>query len=134
VSIDQLLTPEGFGGTLSAAWSPIDDRIALVERVDGDHHALWIIGADGSNPTKLVEFRSATYGGVDWMPGGRAIVYSALDDGRMQLYALPIAGGEPTRLTADDAGLIHPQASPDGRWIAATRIDRLIELRRLDLR
>lgn len=134
VGIDPLPLPDGFGGTLLAAWSPRDDRLAVVERIEGERQALWVLSVDGTTAERLLEFRSRTYGGVDWTPDAATIVYAALADGRMQLFAIPSGGGESRQLTHDDAGLIQPQVSPDGRWIAATRIDRSKELRRMQLR
>ena len=51
----------------------------------------------------------------------------------MQLFRVPAGGGEPVQLTADDANLLHPRVSPDGRWVAATRLRQTKELRRLEL-
>jgi len=84
---------------------------------------------------KLVAFASWTYGGLDWTPDGRTIVYGALaDDGsRMQLFRIPAAGGSPLQLTHDSASVLPPQVSPDGRWIAATRLVHRKVLRRLHL-
>lgn len=130
VRIERLSLPPGFHGTLLAAWSPGGDEIALVERIGAAQQALWVVGADGDASEKLLEFRSTTYGGVDWTPDGRYLVYGALSGGRMQLFSVPRAGGTPRQLTQDDVGLLHPQVSPDGRWIAATRPYRSKELRR----
>jgi len=49
----------------------------------------------------------------------------------MQLFAIPAAGGTPRRLTNDEAHILHPQVSPDGRFIAATRLVHRIEVRRM---
>ncbi|HXE76321.1 MAG TPA: hypothetical protein VNN18_11915 [Candidatus Xenobia bacterium] len=62
-----------------------------------------------------------TYGGLDWTPNGKAIVYSALAGGRMRLLAIPRSGGAPVQLAQEPATLLDPQVSPDGRWIACTR-------------
>jgi len=127
---DLLPLPEGFGGTRFAAWSPIDERIAIIEDRQGEEQVLWVISADGSGAKRLMEFRSVTYGGIDWTPDGSRLVFSALAGGRMQLFEVPSTGGEAIQLSHDSAGLLHPQVSPDGRWIAATRVHRSIELRR----
>jgi Tol biopolymer transport system component len=124
------LMPEGVESSVLAAWSPLGGEIALVEKIEGSLHALWILSVDGARAQRLLEFRSSTYGGVDWTPDGGRLVFSALADGRMQLFVLPRAGGEPEQLTNDGASLIHPQVSPDGQWIAATRVHRAKELRR----
>jgi Tol biopolymer transport system component len=130
IHTDSLPLPSGFGGTLYSAWSPTDDRIAVIEDRQGDEQALWVMNADGSDPEQLTEFRSLTYGGIDWTSDGNWLVFSALAGERMQLFEIPVTGGEPTQLSHDSAGLLHPQVSPDGRWIAATRVERSIELRR----
>jgi Tol biopolymer transport system component len=111
----------------------VEDEIAFVQRIAGERQALWVVAPDGSGARRIVEFRSSTYGGLDWTPDGQRLVYAALADGRMQLFAVPGAGGTPERLTDDPANLIHPQVSPDGRWIAATRLERSKQLRRIPL-
>jgi Tol biopolymer transport system component len=76
---------------------------------------------------------SSTYGGLDWTPDGKTIVYSGLDGERQQIFVVPRSGGSPRRLTDDPASLMHPQVSPDGRWIACTRMSQSKEIRRLKL-
>ncbi len=51
----------------------------------------------------------------------------------MQLFAIPRAGDSPRRLTNDPSNLFHPQVSPDGRWIARTRMQQAKEIWRLKL-
>ncbi len=133
VDLERLSLPDGFNGTLLAAWSPLGGEIAVVERIQGEQQALWVLSVDGEVSEKLLDIRASTYGGVDWTPDGQRLVYAALSDGRMQLYSLPRSGGQPQQLTRDRASLIQPQVSPDGRWIAATRVYRSKELRRLRL-
>lgn len=133
VNAERLALPPGFRGTLLAAWSPKGEEIALVERVEGQHQALWITSLDGARAEKLLEFRSSTYGGVDWTPDGEHLIFGALADDRMQLFSLHRSGKDLEQLTEDPASLIQPQVSPDGRWIAATRLHRAKELRRQPL-
>jgi Tol biopolymer transport system component len=130
LSVERLPLPEGVESSLLAAWSPLGGEIALVERAGRSRHALWILSVDGTQAEKLLEFPSSTYGGVDWTPDGQQLVFSALEEGRMQLFVLPRVGGEPRLLTDDSESLIHPQVSPGGRWVAATRARRAKELRR----
>ncbi|NIP60726.1 MAG: hypothetical protein GWM92_20125 [Gemmatimonadetes bacterium] len=133
VSIDRLPLPEGFGGTVLAAWSPVADELAVVERIRGRRHALWLVGPDGSGARRLFEFEASTYGGVDWTPDGGTLVYGALADSRMQLFAHDLARGESTQLTDGADDLMHPQVSPNGEWIAASKLRHVKELRRLRL-
>ena len=116
------------------AWSPAGAEIAIEEAMGGGRHALWVIRSDGTAPRKLVDYPMRTYGGVDWTSDGKTLIYTALTGTRMQLFAIPAAGGLPRRLTSDAAHILHPQVSPDGRWIAATRLVHTIQVRRLRLR
>jgi Tol biopolymer transport system component len=121
--------PPEISGAEMVAWSPAGEEIAIEEAMGGGRHALWIIRADGTAPRKLVDYPMRTYGGVDWTPDGKTLIYSALSGNRMQLFAIPAAGGLPRRLTSGSAHILHPQVSPDGRWIAATRLVHTIQVR-----
>ena len=127
----RLPLPAALTGAEMAAWSPAGEEIAIEEAVPGGRHALWVIRSDGTGARKLVDYPMRTYGGVDWTPDGKTLIYSALSGARMQLFAIPAAGGMPRRLTSDTAHLLHPQVSPDGRWIAATRLTHEIQVRRM---
>ncbi|HJU68405.1 MAG TPA: hypothetical protein VJ650_09155 [Gemmatimonadaceae bacterium] len=129
----RLPLPAGLTGAEMVAWSPTGEEIAVEEALAGGRHALWVMRSDGSAARKLVDYPMRTYGGVDWTPDGKTLIYSALSGTRMQLFAIPAAGGTPRRLTSDSAHLLQPQVSPDGRWIAATRIAHVIEVRRMRL-
>lgn len=134
-SVDQrrLALPRDVGGTLLASWSPTGSEIALVARETGEEQALWVVSADGRSPRKITTFRNTTYGGIDWSPDGQSLVYSAMASGRLQLFRIAPVGRSATQLTHDPADLLHPQVSPDGRWIAATRIVHGKGLRRRPL-
>lgn len=134
ISSGRLRLPVGPSGAEMAAWSPTGEEIAIEEATGGGRHALWVIRSDGTGGRKLVDYPMRTYGGVDWTPDGKTLIYSALTGSRMQLFAIPAAGGIPRRLTSASAHLLHPQVSPDGRWIAATRLTHVIEVRRMSLR
>ena len=133
--IPLMTLPPGVESSLLAAWSPVGDEIAMVERIEGRLQALWILNLEGGRPERLLEFEASTYGGVDWTPDGQHLVYAALAGDRMQLFSVPRARPNASRqLTSDGASLVQPQVSPDGRWIAATRLTRSKQLRRLALR
>jgi len=134
VSIERLPLPDGFGGTVLAAWSPVTDELAVVERVEGVRHAMWLMRPDGSRARRLFGFEASTYGGVDWTPDGRTLVYGALADARMQLFAYSIEDGAPTQLTEGIDDIVHPQVSANGEWIAASKLRHVKELRRMPLR
>jgi dipeptidyl aminopeptidase/acylaminoacyl peptidase len=134
ISVDRLPLPEEVKNISWSAWSPAGDEIAVVESLENNRQVIWIIDLDGGVPERLVEFDSSTYGGLDWAPDGRSLVYGALVGARMQIFSVQRAGGEPRQLTHADTNLMHPQVSPDGRFIACTRMDQAKELRRTPLR
>ena len=130
---DPLPLPGSVKNATQESWSPRGDEIALEERGEGDSRALWVISLDGKRAEKLAEYTSSTYGGLDWTPDGKTIVYGALAGKRMQIFAVQRSGGPPRQLTDDPADLMHPQVSPDGRWIACTHISQSKEIWRLKL-
>ena len=54
--------------------------------------------------------------------GSKNIIYSALAGEGLQLFSVPRASGASQQLTHDSGNLMDPRVSPDGRWIACTRI------------
>ena len=118
----RLPLPGGVTGTRLVSWSPKGDEIAFVAQEDPGRQALWVVSPEGRNPRRLVEYDNWTYGGLDWTPDGQTIVFGALASGRDQVFRIPRTGGVATPLTSDPASVMHPQVSPDGRWIAATRL------------
>jgi eukaryotic-like serine/threonine-protein kinase len=53
-----------------------------------------------------------------WSPNGQRIAFWALDTGsRRTIWTLPVAGGNPTRVTDDDNLNWNPVWSPDGRYL-----------------
>lgn len=124
LSLERLPLPEEVPSATMPAWSPDGDEIALEAQTGRGEREIWLVRPDGSAPRRLIGYESRTYGGLDWTPDGRFLVYAALADERMQLFRIPREGGAPERLTHDDANLLHPRVSPDGRWIAASRLIR----------
>jgi hypothetical protein len=116
-----------------AAWSPAADEVALESDLGGGRHALWVVNTAGTSARRLTDYPMRTYGGVSWAPDGQTLVYAALSEGRMQIFAIPAAGGQPRQLTDDTANLFTPRVSPSGTLIAATRLSHRKEIRRIRL-
>jgi Tol biopolymer transport system component len=131
--VERLPLPDPIKNATWLSWSPRGDEIAFEERAGGNRRILWVVDTDGKRAEKLAEYASSTYGGLDWTPDGKTIVYGALAGERMQIFVVPRSGGSPRQLTNDAANLMHPQVSPDGHWIACTRMDQTKEIRRKKL-
>ena len=128
-----LKLPDEISGSVSGVYSPISDDVLFVERLNPETQRLWVMLAAGE-VEQVIEFTSYTRGGAAWTPDGESIVYSALVDEKMQLFLVSRFGGESQQLTAEPANVLHAQISPDGLWIAATRLSQKKEIRRLPLR
>jgi Tol biopolymer transport system component len=122
--------PQGVVSTETIAWSPDGATLAVESKGEGDRRALWLLEARGGAGRRLHEYASATFGGVDFTPDGRRLVFGALADGRMQIHALDLETRDVVQLTRDPDGAFLPQVSPDGRWVAATSIRHVRQVTR----
>jgi len=110
--------------------------LALEDVGSPTEHALWIVSKndpDKERARKVVSFPSDTYGGFSWQPDGKALVYAALERGRMQIFTVPVSGGTPKRVTDGQGNYLNPRVSPDGRWIAFSHMETVLTLRRTRL-
>jgi len=106
-----------------AVWSPRGDEIAVEDAVSPTERVLWIVSKDGSRLQKVISFSSETYGGIDWSPDGKMLYYSALEGGRMKIFAVSRNGGPARKLSEGPGNYLHPRVSPDGRWIACSQLE-----------
>ena len=99
-----------------SVWSPDDQRIAFVSERDGSPQ-VYIMNADGSNPTRLTQG-----GAVDqlptWSPDGTRIAFQTNRDGNNEVYVMNADGSNPTNLTQSPAADEFPAWSPGGDQIA----------------
>lgn len=88
-----------------------------------------LIAADGSQEPVQLTSGDFTHNGQTWTPDSTGIIFAANRhadaDHRpwaVDLWYLPVKGGQPQRLTPGDGGITPatPAVSPDGRWIAFT--------------
>jgi Tol biopolymer transport system component len=122
VKAEKLPLPSEIRSAVWPAWSPDGQEIAIEDDRGGEDRSLWTIHLDGSQAEKLLDYKGTAHDGLDWMPDGKSIIYSALADGRLQLFDVSYIGGAPQPLSRDSANLLHPKISPDGKWIACTRL------------
>jgi Tol biopolymer transport system component len=107
-----------------------DGRIAVATdyrgREIGTDVVVRILSSDGSSITTPALPHIAPFGHQDpvWSPDGTAIYYvqNGISEGSSssRIIRYNIAKKSTTRI--GDKGLVQPAISPDGRWIAATRI------------
>jgi Tol biopolymer transport system component len=127
VSKKELSFPAEIGNPDGLAFSPSGTEIALL-----GGEAIWLQDTEKGSLTRLASYRTSTHGGIDWTPDGKTLVYTALGTDRMEIFAMTRSGSswsEPRRLASDRGDLIHPRISPDGRFIACTRVQWTKSLR-----
>jgi Tol biopolymer transport system component len=105
-----------------SAWSPDGKEIAIEDDRSGNQRTLWVVRADGSQSERVLDYLGTTHDGLDWTRDGKAIIFAGLAGDRLQIFSERRSGGKPIQLTRDSGNLMHPRVSPDGRWIACTRM------------
>lgn len=83
----------------------------IVFTAEGD---LWAVAAGGGTAMRLTT-HPALETQAQISPDGRQVAFVASYDGQPDVYVMPIAGGEPKRLTFEGPRVILSGWSPDGR-------------------
>ena len=94
-------------------WSRKDD--AIFYELSGNLYRLDIATHKITRATQLPD--SAHSRDFSFSPDETQVVYCDSRDGQRDLWTMPIAGGEPTRLTNDVDSEQYPLWHPDGEWI-----------------
>jgi dipeptidyl aminopeptidase/acylaminoacyl peptidase len=97
-----------------------------VDRESNEYRSnIWLAPADGSEPPRRFTTGERRDGTPRWSPDGSKLAFtsSRKEKEPAQLYVIPVAGGEPTRLTELKEDVNDPVWSPDGRQIVfASRV------------
>ncbi len=102
------------------AWSPDGGQLLVtssgVDLPDSIAPAftLWVIDVATGERKQLTEHDAIH---PQWSPHGHRIAYWSLPGGRRDLWTIPASGGEPVRVTDDDAVDWKPVWSPDGKYL-----------------
>jgi dipeptidyl aminopeptidase/acylaminoacyl peptidase len=108
---DPRVSPDG--RTVAYVVSGVD------EETNGYRGAIWLAALDGS--TEPRQFTSGTKRDADprWSPDGSSLAFTSNRNGdEMQLYVVPVDGGEARKLTTLREDVTQPVWSPDGACIA----------------
>jgi len=102
-------------------YSPDGKKIVFASGRSGNA-GIWVCESDGSKPRLLHACGPHVSGTPRWSPDGRWIVFDsracAADvNGNPDIYLLSADGGQPRRLTTDEAEDVVPSWSHDGQWI-----------------
>ena len=96
--------------------SPDGSLLVISDQSQGDHQSrIYTLPVRGGTPSLLTKTGPSYWHG--WSPDGRILAYCAERNGEFDIYTMPSAGGEETRLTTAKGLDDGPDYTPDGRWI-----------------
>jgi Tol biopolymer transport system component len=99
-----------------AAPSPDGTRIVFVSDVSGGRD-LWITDTQNGNAAVFINWPSDETD-PGWAPNGQKVVFSSnRGAAKHHIWQVDANGGNPLKLTSDDAEHEHPRYSPDGTLI-----------------
>jgi len=96
--------------------SPDATQIAISDNSQGDHNSLvYLVPIAGGVPRRVTQKSPSYWHG--WSPDGKTLAFVGQRNGDFDIYAIPAAGGEETRLTTAKGLDDGPEYSPDGKYI-----------------
>jgi TolB protein len=96
--------------------SPDSTLLAVSDQSQEDHRSLiYLVPASGGTPKRVTQ-RSPSYW-HGWSPDGKTLAFVGERNGEFDIYTIPAAGGEETRLTTASGLDDGPEYSPDGKTI-----------------
>jgi TolB protein len=96
--------------------SPDAQWLAISDNSQGDGGSrVYIVPITGGTPRRITE-RSPSYW-HGWSPDGKTLAFVGQRNGDFDIYTIPVAGGDETRLTTAKGLDDGPEYSPDGKFI-----------------
>jgi TolB protein len=96
--------------------SPDATQLAISDNSQGDHNSLvYIVPITGGAPRRITQKSPSYWHG--WSPDGKTLAFVGQRNEEFDIYAIPAAGGEETRLTTAQGLDDGPEYSPDGKYI-----------------
>jgi TolB protein len=96
--------------------SPDGKELAISDNSQEDHQSrVYIVPIGGGAPRKITQ-RSPSYW-HGWSPDGKTLAFVGQRNGDFDIYSIPAAGGEETRLTTAKGLDDGPEYSHDGKFI-----------------
>ena len=94
--------------------------VGTVDKEANDYRAaIWLAAVDGSTPPRRFTGGEKADADPRWSPDGTQLAFTSNRAGKIsQLYVMPVAGGEPRKLTSLKEDVTQAVWSPDGARIA----------------
>ena len=96
--------------------SPDATHLAISDNSQENHESLvYVVPITGGTPRRITQASPSYWHG--WSPDGKTLAFVGQRNGDFDIYAIPAAGGEETRLTTAKGLDDGPEYSPDGKYI-----------------
>lgn len=96
--------------------SPDATEIAISDNSQGEHQSMvYVVPISGGTPRRITQKSPSYWHG--WSPDEKTLAFVGERNGDFDIYAIPAAGGEETRLTTAKGLDDGPEYSPDGKYI-----------------
>ena len=96
--------------------SPDGTMLAISDGSQDDRKSrIYVLPIGGGTPRRITEKSPSYWHG--WSPDGKTLAFCGERNGNFDVYTIPAAGGEETRLTTAEGLDDGPEFSPDGKYI-----------------
>src|SRR6266851_1464780 len=96
--------------------SPDGTQLVISDNSQEEHQSLvYIVPISGGAPRRITQKSPSYWHG--WSPDGKTLAFVGERNGDFDIYAIPAAGGQETRLTAAKGLDDGPEYTPDGMYI-----------------
>jgi len=96
--------------------SPDGAMVGISDQSQEQHRSIiYVVPIGGGAPRRVTQKSPSYLHG--WSPDGKTLAFCGERDGNFDIYTVPAAGGEETRLTTAEGLDDGPEYSPDGKYI-----------------
>ncbi len=96
--------------------SPDSKWLAISDQSQQEHRSqVYRVPIEGGTPRRITENSPSYWHG--WSPDGSTLAFVGQRNGDFDIYTIPVAGGQETRLTTAKGLDDGPEYSPDGKYI-----------------
>jgi TolB protein len=100
----------------SHGFSPDGEWLAISCGMPGKPESrVYIVPANGGTPRIVTEGANSYW--HSWSPDGNTIFFTHPDNGSINIYSIPVKGGEAKALTSGNGISDDPDSSPDGKFV-----------------